>query len=313
MSTHSLYSLCMSFYLVTGGAGFIGSHVCELLLQQGHRVRVLDNLSTGVRENLAEGVELFEADICDYAAIRPAFTDIDGVFHLAAMPSVTMSIEDPMKTHLVNIDGTLNVLLAARDAKVKRLVYSASAAAYGNPSVLPATTDMKADPLNPYALQKYVGELYCRQFSSLFGPETVSLRYFNAYGPRMADVGAYVNVISIFAQQKRKGLPMTIFGDGQQTRDFVHVKDIARANLEAMLSPAVDGGDVLNVGSGIAYSVNDVADIMGGERVYLENPRGKGDPANSLADIADTKRKLGWEPTIAFEAGLKELVALWKL
>ncbi|MFO0764793.1 MAG: NAD-dependent epimerase/dehydratase family protein [Patescibacteria group bacterium] len=303
----------MSFYLVTGGAGFIGSHVCELLLAQGHRVRVLDNLSTGKRENLAEGVELFEADICDLEAIRPAFVDVDGVFHLAAMPSVTMSIEDPMKTHLVNVDGTLNVLMAARDAKVKRLVYSASAAAYGNPRVLPATTDMKADPLNPYALQKYVGELYCQQFSSLFGIETVSLRYFNAYGPRMADVGAYVNVISIFAQQKRKGLPMTIFGDGQQTRDFVHVKDIARANLEAMLSPAVDGGDVLNVGSGLSYSVNDVADIMGGERAYLENPRGKGDPANSLADITETKQKLGWEPSIAFEQGLKELMVLWKL
>lgn len=303
----------MSFYLVTGGAGFIGSHVCELLLQQGHRVRVLDNLSTGVRENLAEGVELFEADICDYAAMRPVFNDIDGVFHLAAMPSVTMSIEDPMKTHLVNIDGTLNVLMAARDAKVKRLVYSASAAAYGNPTVLPAVTSMKADPLNPYALQKYVGELYCKQFSLLFGLETVSLRYFNAYGPRMADVGAYVNVISIFAQQKRKGLPMTIFGDGKQTRDFIHVKDIARANLEAMLSPAVDGGDILNVGSGMSYSVNDVADIMGGERAYLENPRGKGDPADSLADIEETKRKLGWEPTVAFEQGLKELMSLWRL
>ncbi len=303
----------MSFYLVTGGAGFIGSHVCELLLAQGHRVRVLDNLSTGISENLAEGVELFEADICDLEAIRPAFTNIDGVFHLAAMPSVTMSIEDPMKTHLVNIDGTLNVLMAARDAKVKRLVYSASAAAYGNPTILPATTNMKADPLNPYALQKFVGELYCKQFSLLFGLETVSLRYFNAYGPRMADVGAYVNVISIFAQQKRKGLPMTIFGDGKQTRDFVHVKDIARANLEAMLSPAVDGGDVLNVGSGLSYSVNDVADIMGGERAYLENPRGKGDPADSLADISETKQKLGWEPSIAFELGLKELMNLWKL
>ena len=303
----------MSHYLVTGGAGFIGSHICEQLLQKGHRVRVLDNFSTGKHENLAEGVELFEADICDLSAIQPAFVGIDGVFHLAAYPSVTLSIEDPIKTHEVNVNGTLNVFKAASDAGVKRVVFSSSAAVYGNPTMLPTTTSAKADPLNPYALHKFIGELYAKQFSTLFNLPIVSLRYFNAYGPRMAEVGAYVNVISIFAGQKRAGKPMSIFGDGKQTRDFIHVTDIAKANIAAMSSEQMKGGEVFNSGSGQSFTVNTVAETMEGESIHLENPRGKGDPADSLADITETKEKLGWTPSMNFEKGLKDLMDYWSL
>lgn len=294
----------MSFYLVTGGAGFIGSHVVELLLSQGHQVRVLDNLSTGKKEQIPHGVDFFQADIRHLEAIQPAFTGVDGVFHLAALPSVTQSIEDPLVTHQVNADGTMNVFLAAKDAGVKRVVYSASAAAYGNPQSLPSRVTDKPEPLNPYAVQKYLGELYGASFSRLMNLPIISLRYFNAYGPRMADKGAYVNVISIFLQQKAMNKPMTIYGDGSQTRDFIHVKDIARANVAAMASSHLKGGEVLNIGSGTSISVLEVAECLGGEYVFLENPRGKGDPQNSLADIEETKKLIAWEPTVSFKEGM---------
>ncbi len=296
----------MSTYLVTGGAGFIGSHACQTLLKEGHHVRVLDNFSTGKRERLFPGIELFEADITNLEAIRPAFEGIDGVFHFAALPRIVYSIEHPIETMQANVMGTLNVLVAARDAKVSRLVYSASSSAYGDQKVLPLRPDMPAHPLNPYALHKYVGELLCEEFSRLYGLSTVCLRYFNVYGPRMADEGAYVTVIAIFRRQRAAGLPMTIHGDGGQTRDFTHVTDVVRANILAMNSGKVGNGEVLNVGAGEQHSVNEIAQLIGGPIAYL-SPR-VNEARDTLADTTLTKELLGWEPNIKFVDGLKMLL-----
>jgi UDP-glucose 4-epimerase len=298
----------MSTYLVTGGAGFIGSHVCEGLLKAGHRVRVLDNFSTGRRENLREGVELFEKDFRNLEEIRPAFEGVDGVFHLGAMPRVPYSVEHPIETSEINIMGTLNVLIAARDAKVKRVVYSASSSAYGDQPVLPLTPDMKPNPLSPYALQKYVGEIWMKQFFSLYGLETVSLRYFNVFGPRMASDGAYVTVIAIFKRQRKAGEPLTIRGDGEQSRDMTYVGDVVRANMLAMESSNVGHGEVLNVGSGERHTVNEIARLIGGSVTYVE--AAKGDPRMTLADTSLTKELLGWEPQTKFLDGLKEVLSL---
>lgn len=296
----------MSTYLVTGGAGFIGSHVCEALLKEGHTVRVIDNFSSGTREKLQPGVELFEADIVNLDAIRPAFQGVEGVFHLAARPSVPFSTEHPVESTLVNITGTLNVLVAARDAKVKRVVYSASSSAYGIQPELPQRPDMVPNPLSMYAVQKYVGELFCKQFASLYGLETVALRYFNVYGPRMNEVGAYVPVFVFFIRQRSAGEPLTIFGDGETTRDFTHVSDVARANFAAMTSPNVGHGEVLNVARGSQTTLNRIAEIFGGASTHL--PPRLGDVPRSQADISLTRSLLGWEPKIAFEDGLRELL-----
>ncbi len=298
----------MSLYLVTGGAGFIGSHLTEALLSQGHRVRVLDNLSTGKRKNIPAGAEFFQADFCEGEAIRPAFEGVDGVFHVGALPRVPLSIAQPVETAKTNIMGTLNVLVAARDAKVKRVVYSASSSAYGNQDRLPLTPDMRANPLNPYALQKYVGELFCQQFSALYGLETVSLRYFNVYGPRMANDGAYVTVIAIFMRQVRAGETLTIDGDGEQTRDFTHVTDVVAANIAAMHSSMVGTGEVLNVGNGQRFSMNFIANTISKDISHRESPRGKGESRDTLADISLTKALLSWNPQIPFEQGLSDLL-----
>lgn len=299
----------MSLYLVTGGAGFVGSNLSEELLKQGHSVRIIDNLSTGKRENIPDGAEFLELDFTDLEAIRPAFEGVDGVFHVGALPRVPFSIEHPIESSEANIFGTLNVLVAARDAKVKRLVYSASSSAYGGSPDMPYTPDMKVKPLSPYAVQKYVGELFAEQFARLFGIETVSLRYFNVFGPRMADEGAYVTVISIFARQRKNGEPLTIAGDGEQTRDMTHVSDVVRANILAMQSPKVGKGEVLNVGTGTRHSINKIARIVGGTTTFI--PARAGDPHDSLADISLTKELLGWEPLVAFDDGLRATLRLF--
>lgn len=298
----------MSLYLVTGGAGFIGSHLAEALLAAGHEVRILDNLSTGKRENIPPKAAFFQADLCDLEAIRPAFEGVEGVFHVGALPRVPLSIAQPVETAKTNIMGTLNVLVAARDAKVKRVVYSATSSAYGNQEQLPLTPDMRPNPLNPYALQKYVGELFCQQFSSLYGLETVSLRYFNVYGPRMANDGAYVTVIAIFMRQMKAGETLTIDGDGEQTRDFTHVKDVVGANMAAMNSSKVGAGEVVNIGNGERYSVNFIAKKISKNIAHRESPRGKGEARDTLADISLTKELLSWSPQIPFEQGLTNLL-----
>jgi len=294
----------MATYLVTGGAGFIGSNLTDALIQEGHDVIVLDNLSTGKKENLNPKAKFIKADIRNLEEIKPHFVGVDGVFHVAALPRVQLSIEQPIETNDINVNGTLNVLMAAKEGKVKRLVYSASSSAYGNSDVLPLKESMKPDPLSPYGLQKYIGEEYAKLFALFYGLETVSLRYFNAYGPRMADSGAYLTVIKNFLTQKGRGEAMTITGDGTQTRDYTHVRDIVRANMLAMTSPKVGKGEVINCGAGRNHSVNKIAELIGGLSKHIA-PRVE--PHDTLADITKAKELLGWEPKEKLEAAIQEL------
>ncbi len=293
--------------VVTGGAGFIGSHLVDALVARGLRVRVVDNFTTGRRESLNPAAELLTADIRDATTLPPAFAGADCVFHTAALPRVMVSIEHPVETHMTNVVGTLNVLVAARDSGVRRVVYSGSSSVYGEQPILPLTESMAPNPLNPYALQKLTGEQYTRIFHKLFGLETVTLRYFNVYGPRMATEGAYVTVLSVFLRQKRAGEPLTIYGDGAQTRDFTHVDDVVRANCLAMEAPAADGR-AINIGRGRNLSVNRIAELIGGPTVHLA-PR-PGDARHTLADISQAREILGWEPEVATEDAVRELVRL---
>ncbi|MGO9267196.1 MAG: NAD-dependent epimerase/dehydratase family protein [Candidatus Binataceae bacterium] len=292
--------------LVTGGAGFIGSHLTDALLARGLRVRVLDNFATGLRTQLNPAADLIEADIRDGDAIRRAFDGVDCVFHTAARPRVMFSIERPLEAHMTNVVGTLNVLLAARDARVRRVVFSGSSAVYGDQPVIPLRESMNPNPLNPYALQKLTGEQYTRLFHRLYGMQTLTLRYFNVYGPRMAIAGAYVTVIGVFLDQRRRGLPLTIHGDGSQTRDFTHVRDAVRANLLAMDSAIADGR-ALNIGRGRNLSVAQIAAMIGGPVIHLE--RRPGDARDTLADIAQAREVLGWAPEVATADGIHELMA----
>jgi UDP-glucose 4-epimerase len=301
--------------LVTGGAGFIGSHLVDALLERGLTVRVLDNLRTGSRDNLNPGAELVEADIGDLAAIEPAFAGVDCVFHLAALPRVGLSIERPIETHLVNVVGTLNVLTAARAAGVRRVVYSGSSSVYGEQPdgrsgehpPLPLRETMTPNPLSPYALQKLVGEEYVRMFHRLYGLGALSLRYFSVYGPRMDLEGAYATVIGAFLRARREGRPLEIRGDGDQRRDFTHVRDVARANLAAM-DCALEDGSAINVGRGNALSVNRIAELIGGPRVNVA-PR-PAEPRDTLADLERSRAILGWSPEIDTEDGVRELMRL---
>jgi UDP-glucose 4-epimerase len=296
----------MSTYLVTGGAGFIGSHVVDALIEQGHSVRVIDNLSSGKRAHVNARAEFFEVDILDLDELKTLFSGIDGVFHLAAIPSIPYSIEHPKESFEVNVNGTLHVLLAAKDSGVKRVVYSASASVYGDTSIIPTPCTVAANPLSPYALQKYLGELLVRQFSDVYGLETVRLRYFNVYGPRAAQEGAYVTVMSIFRRLKEQGKPLSIIGDGMQTRDFVHVKDVAQANVAAMFSERVGRGEVFNVATGKQTTVLDVARLFGGDIAFI--PPRQGEIIHSCADIRETVEMLDWKPRILFEEGVRELL-----
>ncbi len=291
--------------LVTGGAGFIGSNLVERLIKDGHRVTVIDNLSTGKRGNLHKDAEFFELDIAELDAIKPVFEKKDVVFHIAAIPRIMRSIEDPAFVFRSNVTGTLNVLLAARDAGVKRVVYSASSSAYGPQNILPLCEDMPSKPLNPYALTKYIGEELCREFTNLYGLDTVSLRYFNVYGPRMDVEGDYATVIGKFLRLKDERKPLTIIGDGKQTRDFTNVRDVAEANI---LASQIEngGGEVINIGAGSNHSVQEIADIIGGKHAYV--PERPGEVRDTLADIGKAKRILGWEPKVSLKDGISQLM-----
>jgi UDP-glucose 4-epimerase len=295
----------MSNILITGGAGFIGSNLTERLINDGHKITVIDNLSTGNKSNLHKDAEFFELDIANLEAIKPVFKNQELVFHVAAIPRIGRSIEDPAATFRSNVTGTLNVLLAARDAGVKRVVYSASSSAYGPQNKLPLSEDMPSKPLNPYALSKYIGEELCKEFTELYKLDTISLRYFNVYGPRMSAEGDYATVIGKFLRMKRDTAPLTIVGDGKQTRDFTHVSDVARANILAS-QIARGGGEVINIGAGDNHSVQEIADIIGGEHVYIaQRP---GEVRDTLADISRAKSILGWEPKVSLKEGISELI-----
>jgi len=303
----------MAKYIITGGAGFIGSHIVDMLIGRGDEVHVVDNFSTGKRERVNPKAVIHEVDIRDFEKLVLIFRGADGVFHTAAQPRMQLSIREPRLTNDINITGTLNVLLAARDAGVKRVVYSASSSAYGHRIEMPLHEDMPPLPVIPYAIQKHVGERYCEMVSRFYGLETVSLRYFNVYGPRQttdAD-GPYATVIGIFLGEREKGLPMTIVPDGNQRRDFTHVTDVARANILAMESSKVGKGEIINIGCGKNYSMLEVADMIGGPKIFAE-PR-QGEARETLANNRRAKEVLGWEPEVSFEEGIGELKKMHKL
>jgi nucleoside-diphosphate-sugar epimerase len=296
---------------VTGGAGFIGSHLSEELVGRGHRVRVVDSLITGRRRNLAHlpAVEFHEGDIADLAVCTRAVEGVDYVLHQAAIPSVPRSVSDPITSNRANIDGSINILVAARDAGVKRLVYAGSSSAYGNTPTLPKREDMPPNPLSPYALQKLVAEQYCQMFTQLYGFETVTIRYFNVFGPRQDPGSPYSGVISLFSTAALEGRQPTIYGDGEQTRDFTYVANVVDGVLRACDAPKA-AGEVINVATGGRISLNDlwrtITRIVGVEiRPIYAEPRA-GDVKDSQADITKARNLLGYRPTVPLEEGLKK-------
>jgi len=292
---------------VTGGAGFIGSQIGDALLERGDDVLVVDDFSTGRRDYLNPRAELHEADLATARDLAQALKGVDVVFHTAALARVPRSIEQPLETHAANVTGTLNLLKACVDAGVRRVVYSSSSSVYGDQPILPLTEDMRPNPLNPYACQKYMGEIYCRNFVQVYGLQTVCLRYFNVYGPRQVMEGAYRLVIGIFLDQRARGEALTIHGDGEQTRDFTHVTDVVRANLLAAESSNVGAGEAINVGSGREFSINQVAALVGGRTVHTA-PRGN-DERFKRASVERAQDLLGWEPTVRLEDGIAALLS----
>jgi nucleoside-diphosphate-sugar epimerase len=308
----------MKTYLVTGGAGFIGSHIVEELVRRGERVRVLDNFLTGKRENLApfrSSIELVEADIRDPGACREAVRGVTCVLHQAALPSVPRSIEDPRTSHDINLTGTLNVLVASREAGVGRVVFASSSSVYGDDPRLPKTEGQEGRPLSPYAVHKASGEKYCQVFDSAFGLETVALRYFNIFGPRQDPHSQYAAVVPLFVLSALAGRPPVIHGDGEQSRDFTYVSNVVEANLLAAEAPGASGG-VFNIGCGSRTTVKDLAllirDILGSKVEPVHDPARPGDVKHSHADISRARTRLGYEPRVAFREGLERTVAWYK-
>lgn len=304
----------MSRYLVTGGAGFIGSHLAEALVALGHQVRVLDNFATGKRENLAHlkgRIELVEADIRDLEAVREAMEGVEVVFHQAALPSVPRSLKDPLTTHQVNATGTLHVLLAAREAGVRRLVYASSSSVYGDTPELPKREDLPPRPKSPYAASKLAGEHYCQAYWSGYGLETVCLRYFNVFGPRQDPGSPYAAAIPLFASALLDGGLVRVYGTGDQTRDFTYVANVVQANLLAAAARGA-GGTVCNIACGQQTSIlallSTLGELMGcAPRVQFDPPR-PGDVKHSLADLSRASRILGYRPTTSLREGLAETV-----
>ena len=281
--------------LVTGGAGFIGSNLVDELIERGYEVVIIDDLSTGKKENINPKADFHKLDVRDLEKIKPLFSGVDYVFHLAAIANIQFSLENPNESNDINLGGTLNVLTSARDAGVKKVVYSASSAAYGNQEKIPWHEDMQAELLSPYGLQKYASELYCSLFSEVYDLPTVNLRYFNVYGKRQLLEGAYAPVVGIFIRNQLKGDPLIIFGDGEQTRDFVSVEDVVRANILAAESKKVGKGEKINIGSGRSYSVNELAKMVGGLTI---NKPPRVEVKKCLAENSLAKKLLGWEPTV---------------
>ncbi len=304
----------MASYLVTGGAGFIGSHLAEELARRGHAVRVVDSLITGKRRNLEHvpHVDFIEGDLADFAVAQRAVEGMDYVLHQAAIPSVPRSVKDPITSNRANIDASVNVLVAARDAGVKRLVYAGSSSAYGNTPTLPKQEDMAPSPLSPYALQKLVAEQYAQMFTRLYGFETVTTRYFNVFGPRQDPGSPYSGVISLFATALLEGRQPIIYGDGEQTRDFTYVANVVDGVLRACEAPGV-AGQVINVATGGRISLNELARVMNGivgtqlQPIYKDERAG--DVRDSQADITKAKTLLGYTPIVPLEEGLRHTLA----
>ena len=296
--------------IVTGGCGFIGSHLVDLLLAQGHEVVVVDNLVSGRRENLAHhrgaaGLRLVHADVADVATIQPEFAGARWVFHLAALGDIVPSIERPHEYMRANVMGTLGALEAARAARVERFVYSASSSCYGIADQLPTPETAPIRTEYPYALSKYLGEQTALHWGKVYGLPVVSLRYFNVYGPRARTTGAYGAVLGVFLAQKLRGHPFTVVGDGTQRRDFVHATDVARANLAAARADCLN--EVFNVGAGATQSVNRLVELLDGDVVHV--PKRPGEPDCTHADIGKARRLLGWTPHVSFEDGVRGLLA----
>lgn len=310
----------MKTFVVTGGAGFIGSALVRALLADGKGdVVVIDNLLTGHERNLAEvqdRIQIHRIDIRDYERIAPILAGADTVFHLAAIPSVPRSIHDPVPSHEVNLDGCFNVLHGCVQGKVRRVVYAASSSAYGDTEVLPKVESMRPNPKSPYAVQKLVGELYASTFHSCFGLETVSLRFFNVYGPRQDPGSPYSGIISVFMQCLLEGKPPTIFGDGEQSRDFTYVEDVAALCLKAAHAPNV-AGNMFNAGNGNRYTLNEIwhqlQEIQGVKLPPKYGPVREGDVRHSQADTTAARQDLGHDPQYSLEQGLRRTLAWYKL
>jgi nucleoside-diphosphate-sugar epimerase len=305
--------------LVTGGAGFIGSHIAAALLNQGARVRVIDDLSTGYRENIAEiggEVDFINASLTDSRALNQALQGVELVFHEAAIPSVPRSVAKPSESHEASVNATFSLLLAARDEKVRRVVYAASSSAYGDQPELPKSENLKPDPLSPYAVAKLVGEYYCQVFSRVYGLETVSLRYFNVFGPRQDPGSQYSGVISRFMDSLLKGDQPIIYGDGEQSRDFTYISNVVDANLRAAESPSVVG-QVVNIANGERVTINEVFEMVkkltGRTEVKAEYaPARTGDVRDSLADLTLARSLMGYSPKVGLEEGLRLTLDWWK-
>jgi nucleoside-diphosphate-sugar epimerase len=307
----------MASYLVTGGAGFIGSHLTEELVRRGHRVRVADNLVTGKRRNLdhIRGVEFLEGDLADLAFAKTATDGIEFVLHQAAIASVPRSVKDPITSNRANIDAALNVLVASRDAGTKRVVYAGSSSVYGDTPTLPKHEGMTPNPLSPYALQKLVGEEYCRMFTRLYGLETVTIRYFNVFGPRQDPGSPYSGVISLFATALLESRRPTIYGDGEQTRDFTYVANVVDGVLKACEAGNANG-QTINVATGSRMSLNELLKVMnrlaGTSMEPLRQEPRTGDVKDSQADISKAKSLLGYQPTVSSEEGLKRTLEWYR-
>jgi nucleoside-diphosphate-sugar epimerase len=310
----------LASYLITGAAGFIGSHLAHALVARGDQVRALDNFETGQRENLADILDLIdlrEADLRDAAAVRSACEGMDFVLHQGALPSVPRSVKEPRPSHETNIDGTFNVLEGARAAGVKRVVYAASSSAYGNQPGFPRVESMTPQPISPYAVQKLTGELYLQSYWRVFGLETVCLRYFNIFGPRQVPDSPYSGVMARFILQMMRGEQPVIFGDGEQGRDFTYIDNVVSANLLALTAPATSvAGRVFNVAYGERHTLNKtystLATLLDFRHLSKHGPDREGDVRDSLADISAAREAFGYVPQIGFEEGLRRTVAWYR-
>jgi len=310
----------MALYLITGVAGFIGSSLARAVLAQGDQVRGVDNFSTGKRENIAEiagKIDLREVDLQDLDAVHDACRGVDYVFHEAAIPSVPKSVLDPLGSNRANVDGTVHVLIATRDAKVKRVVYAASSSAYGDTPTLPKHEGLAPNPISPYAVAKLASEYYMTSFYRCYGLETVSLRYFNIFGPRQDPSSPYSGVLAKFITEMLKGKQPTIFGDGKQSRDFTYIDNVVSANLLAAKAPAKQvSGQVFNVATGTRFDLNRTFELLKniigfkGEVKYA--PERAGDVKHSLADLSRTEKQLGYKPLVNFEEGLRRTVEWYR-